>query len=625
MSSYSNVLFDCLVSDLSRALPTLGWGDLYEGNLRKKAWPGISPKQFACLSLLDSIFKKFEDDKNEKADKLALDKFIECNNRCSDFTSIDTSDMTDILAISLGEFKNAFWRFFYQSDLLCEVPESDISLKEVTLNGSFHCGFPMSILDDLSNDVIEHMATGPGASIGATGQSFYHKIAASRLSCSERSLYSLYKSETSRFPLWAETEKIRSATYDGCYEVPGSKLCYVPKSIDISRTICTEPSLNMLFQKGVGKRLELVLRKRFGIDLRSQPSKNRELARIGSLDGTYGTIDLSSASDTISIGLLKEICPPEILKRLMSFRSPSVVLPDGKTVQLHMVSSMGNAFTFPLQTILFSSVVIGVYRALNIKVEYPFGTDLGNFAVFGDDIIVRREAYDYVIDILGRLGFKVNLDKSFNDGSFRESCGSDFHCGINVRGIYCHSLKTKHDLYSLINRLNVWSANHGVYLKATIQNLMDKIGYRFNPIPPWEDDMAGVKVPLSLADLNQLGIDLNTFSIVYKRYQTVASTITMLNIGTREKIRKGVIHNPPGVLLAAIGGYLREGKIHTRVDSPFFKKRIAIAPGWDYIDLYQSTFTAGGWHRWKSSFVKINLGSGLSLNPSVIKPTKVVR
>jgi len=650
MSSYSNVLLNDLVLDLSLGVPTLRYEDLAAGNCREAAWPGITGKEFACLALVDSFLKKFEDEKTDTADKRALEKFVACNTRCEGFAAIDDAAMDEITTIAMGEFKKSFWNFFYKSCDSSRLGLDDVSLRELSLSGHYMIGIPVSILDDLT-EIAESGRTGPGASIGAVGQSFYHKMAASCVSCSDESLYSLYKRETTSWPLWSETEKIRSTNLGRCKVVPGSKLQYVPKSRDISRTICTEPSLNMFFQQGVRDVLERQLRRRYGIDLQTQPAKNQALACIGSRNGAYGTIDLSSASDTISIGLLKEICPPEVFRRLMSLRSPTVKLPSGEIIQLHMVSSMGNAFTFPLQTILFSSIVVGVYEALNIKVEYPYDSKivgehrLGNFAVFGDDIIVRREAYNLVIDLLRRCGFEVNSTKSFNEGPFRESCGKDYFQGYNVRGVYCQSLKTKHDVFSLINRLNVWSANHGIALPRTLNSLMDRIGWKFNPIPPWEDDSAGVKVPLDLADPTQLFIS-EEGSILYNRYVAEPRKVDLLNVGMLQNVGKlckldkakvknlirhksttarerkrlkallrqesrSVLNNQPGILLAALGGYLHEGYVHERVDSPFFKKRAAVALGWDYIDPCHSSFTNDGWQRWKLNFVRANLGNGL--------------
>lgn len=594
MGLCSLALYSCLTSDLSRVLPTVPFRRLSEGNLRDAIWPGIAKREVASLFLLDSILKKFEDSKSSEADDVALTKFLACNSHCESFRSIDTSQLTEIQAIALGEMKKSFSDFFFN-------PGGDYWLNPEIIS--------------------EGMAFGPGASVGASGDSFYQKVAAGPLTGTVPSLYTLYKREASKCSLWDETEKIRFDHFGGYKEVQGSRLSFVPKTHEISRTICTEPVLNMFVQKGIGNAFEARLMQRFGINLSTQPDKNRELARIGSLNGTFGTIDLSSASDTISLNLLREILPSYVLSWLMESRSGFVTLPNGQLQQMHMVSSMGNAFTFPLQTILFSSVVIGVYNALNIAIVKPHGSDpelpnynLGNYAVFGDDIIIRREAYDLVVNLLERMGFFVNHDKSFNEGPFRESCGLDFWDGYNVRGVYCRSLKTKQDVYSLINRLNVWSSNHAVPLPCTIQYLLGSSGLKFNPVPPWESDVAGIKVPLWIASSQPAGTrrDKWTGSVVYMRYLPRDESTSLLDVGSRPQVflrGRTLFHNPAGILYSAIRGYLRDGKLAIRTRLTKYLKRLAIAPCWDYRDPCRSLLTNDGWHNWKSCYVDVNLGS----------------
>lgn len=588
MGLCSQALFASLVNDLSGHLPSLSFSTiLFHKRHRELAWPGVSKKQFACLSLLESFLKKFEDDKSSKADDVALAKFLAANSHCENFSSIDTSDMTDIQAICLGTFKAVFNDFFF---------ERRDETYWLTLDG-----------------IMSNIAPGPGASVGVKGTSFYEKIVAGPLTGTRKSLFSLYKRETSKYTLWDEAEKIRSNHFGDFVQVPGSRLSFVPKSQEVSRTICTEPSLNMLIQKGIGKLFELQLDRKFGINLSTQPDKNRMLAKIGSENGAYGTIDLSSASDTVSMNLLREILPSYVFSWLKEARSDSVQLPDGSLCPLHMVSSMGNAFTFPLQTILFASVVIAVYRSLGIEVVFPRGNSLGTFAVFGDDIIVRREAYSLVTDLLRRIGFFVNLDKSFNEGPFRESCGSDFWDGFNVRGVYLRSLKTKQDLYSAINRLIVWSANHCVALSDTISYLWTAGRLKFLPVPPWESDVAGLKVPLWLASPERLKRHKLTKSIMYLRYLPNERPVSLVDVQSRpNSLSKGFFHNPAGILLSAVAGYLREGKILKRQNLTYYKKRVAVAPCWDYINPCHSNLTSDGWHRWLNIYVGLNIGSCLA-------------
>jgi hypothetical protein len=567
-----------LVSDLSRKLPTLPYAALIEGNLREKAWPGITAREYACLALGDSLLKKFQDQVSPEADGRALAKFLAFNNKCNVKAPIDRTSITEIEEIAVGEASRTFYEFWFR-------PGGDYILS----------------VDSISAG----LAVGPGASIGVKGNDFYRKVCASLLTGTRKSLYTLYKRETSKYPLWEETENIRSNHFGGFKEVPGSRLSFVPKTRDISRTICTEPLLNMMVQKGIGAVIEQQLLARFGINLASQPSRNRILARIGSEHDTYSTIDLSNASDSVSCSLMRELLPPYILSWIMEARSEAVELPDGSSVPLHMVSSMGNAFTFPLQTALFASVVLGVYKALDITAYKPYHHK-ANFGVFGDDIIVEKRSFSMVCRILERFGFTVNGDKSFGSGPFRESCGSDFWSGYDVRGIYCQSLRTKQDVYSLINRLNVWSANHEVPLSDTIRYLVTGLGKIIYPIPVWDADDAGLKVPLEMLPLSKLRGSKKTGGILYNRYTPRHKEISLLAVESRPVVRRKWFDNHPGILLTAISGHLRGGSIVERVDRPHYIKRIALAPCWDWYNPCYSKLQSNGWHRFKT-YVALNL------------------
>jgi hypothetical protein len=280
----------------------------------------------------------------------------------------------------------------------------------------------------------------------------------------------------------------------------------------------------------------------------------------------------------MSLALVREFFPPTVVKWLERARTPFTILPDGREVELHMVSSMGNAFTFPLQTLFFTSLVYGVYRARSIKIERPGAHSLGNFAVFGDDIIVAREAYGHVCKLLMMCGFKVNVDKSFNDGLFRESCGRDYFNGHNVRGVYIQSLKTVYDRYSAINRLNVWSAEHDVPLLATVGLLAR--GLRNIQVPFHESDDAGFKVPRLC--LVKPRIDPFTRAVCYRAFTIRIRSFSVTDIETRPPRLPHWLNNPTALLMAALAGTLRRGRITPRVDVCDYRLKSKSSPHWDY-------------------------------------------
>lgn len=581
-----HALFNTLKIDVYKNLPTYPFDPVT--NYRDMARPECGGREYACLALLDSFLKKFEDDVEEGADERAIAKFLDANKHCLAL-SIDRSNMTEIEAVALGEFESTIWKFF--------EPDGDhywLDPVRAIANGRF----------------------GPGASVGVKGTSFYRKVGSAPLTTSKTSIYRLYLSATVQHSL-AEGADITRAKQFGLVDyVPGSVLSCVPKSRDIKRTICTEPSLEMYLQQGIAEQLTQRLESFFGISLPLQESRNQCLAEIGSRTGRYGTIDLQSASDTIALSMLREVLPRYAFSIFAEARSDNVLLPDGNITPLHMVSSMGNAFTFPLQTAIFCSVVWACYRALGIRLSKPVGAYTGNYGVYGDDIIVYREAYALVSTLLKRLGFKVNATKSFNEGPFRESCGADFWHGYNVRGIYCKTLKTKQDSYSLVNRLMTWSCNHGVDLTLTLKYLVSVSGIKYVPIPPWESEDAGVRVPWSMASMLCQKRDKGTGSVVYLAYRSAPKsidfnsiesarsdekprrrTIKFLSDMKEELRRKGLIVNSDAILLSALGGYLEGGRLVERQPA-FYKKRACVAPCWEWHSPSLTGLTGSGWRRW---------------------------
>lgn len=235
------------------------------------------------------------------------------------------------------------------------------------------------------------------------------------------------------------------AAFNDINVVAGNVLFTVPKKTDIDRCACKEPDLNMFLQKGVGKHIRRRLL-RHGINLNDQ-SVNRNLARLGSRDNTLATLDLSSASDLISIEVVKCLLPDEWFLYLNDIRSHFTQI-DEETIQLEMFSSMGNGFTFELESLLF--------YALTRTVLYFEGIS-GVVSVYGDDIICPSAGYSMVTFVLERFGFLVNEDKSFHTGPFRESCGGHYHNGEDITPFYIKkSPERLTDLIRVANQLRRW-------------------------------------------------------------------------------------------------------------------------------------------------------------------------
>ncbi len=557
----------CLDHDLIMA----GW------NGAISPYPDMNVRQKAMQSLRASLLKKFKDKPSASAESNALSLFLKINEQCKAF-KLGTTGLTTFEAIALGEAKEFIHRLFFPSNQISG------NLRRLTLA-----------------EISSRFSLGNGANIGSYGTDFLSKIGTSHMTASDSRLHKLYVQAISCDPLWSSVESTRSK-FRETEVVQGSRLSFVPKTTEISRTICTEPVLNMLFQKGIASVLEDLLLEICGIDLRTQPDKNRRLAQLGSKDGRFGTIDLSSASDSMSIGLVREFFPKHVFDMLVMTRCPCTVLPDGTNVELHMISSMGNAFTFPLQTIFFTSLVYGAYRALSINFDRPRRQSLGNFAVFGDDIICTTEAYGLLVRMLSICGFSVNVDKSFNSGPFRESCGHDYFLGHNVRGVYIKSLLALNDRYSAINRLNRWSAIWRIPLPTVIHSLLR--GVRLLPVPLDEMDDCGIKVPERF--IVKRKVNRKTGGLYYRYLHRQPNSYDVTDVELKPPKLRGWVNNPHAVLLAALAGTLRHGKAVTRSSEhgrAMF--RIRSSSRWDWIPSeYAEMRTIGeGW----KSFIELNL------------------
>jgi len=220
-----------------------------------------------------------------------------------------------------------------------------------------------------------------------------------------------------------------------------ARLAFVPKTYKALRAIGVEPFMNLFLQLGIGKWMDHRL-KRFGIDIHDQ-SINQQLALEGSLSGLLATIDLSNASDTISYLLVMELLPPDWLCLLDLCRSSVFELPSGELVTLEKYSSMGNGYTFPLETLIFYALA---------KASAEDSCVDGAVSAYGDDIVVPTGAVAMLLETLKALGFTPNSSKSFWSSPFRESCGHDYYNGENIRPVFLRGTRVC-DLYVYHNGL----------------------------------------------------------------------------------------------------------------------------------------------------------------------------
>lgn len=232
--------------------------------------------------------------------------------------------------------------------------------------------------------------------------------------------------------------------------VPGSVLFTVPKNAEIDRAAAKEPELNQFLQRSVGLHIRDRLLRVTGIDLTDQ-SRNRELAARGSKYRDWATIDLSSASDLISRTLVNRLVPPDWYTYLDDIRSHTMLI-DGEPHSMEMFSSMGNGFTFELETAIFWSLAKAILDCCDLS-QNPHN----EVFVYGDDIVCSPALAKRISTIFPWFGFKINKKKSYWSGPFRESCGGHYYNGSDVTPFYLRNpLRELPDLLKILNEFRAW-------------------------------------------------------------------------------------------------------------------------------------------------------------------------
>lgn len=590
MGTRPDALYSAVLKDLSAYMPL---GPVAPSMLP----PDVSYKQFVSTSLAYDLVRKWTPSDAREADANAKEKFLASNKKCRDWR-LTFEDEADRLLY--GEFKR------HIDDFLHPLGEP--------LFSSYA-------------DLHQFGKVGPGTSLAARGQSLYAKLFSSKLSASSYGLYKVYRDNVqASHSSWFQAECLRSDQYGEVDIVRSSRCSFVPKTRDTSRMICVEPSVNMFYQLGLGTILEDRLSRLYNIDLSTQPEKNRLLAQRGSLDGSFSTIDLSSASDSLSLKMCEDVFPTWFFQTLLELRSHTVSL-DGSPVPLNMISTMGNGFTFPLQTVMFSCLIRAAYSVEDIPLQngwsprgtkyYANGepvskhTSTFNWCCFGDDLIVDKRAYRNVRRLLRIIGCEVNNSKTFFEGPFRESCGADWFYGQPARSVFVKRLRSPQDIFVAINLLNGWSAYTGIPLISTVQCLT---GWLRSPakdfaVPFDENIEAGIRVPAAyLSNLPRRCI--NTGSILYRTF--VASPKKIRFVADTIHYPRGVkrlIYNPNGLLISFLYGELESGGISIRLDRSLYRRKLRSTPYWDYQP--RDSLTNGyrlSWQQWETA-VLINLSN----------------
>lgn len=308
-----------------------------------------------------------------------------------------------------------------------------------------------------------------------------------------------FDSEMSQYPdvqdYWHRQKLQRAEPALETYQVVESlALTLVPKTFKSLRSIMPNTTIGSYMSMGLGEMLRMRL-KRVGYDIRSLQMRHRMLAQSASVHDQWTTADLSSASDSITEALVRRLFPADWFAALKQCRIGKVTLPDSTCIESLTFCTMGIGYTFPLQTLVFLSLLKAIaainWHRLEPKV----------ISVYGDDMIYESCLHQHVLRAFPQVGFILNVDKTFAQGAFRESCGGDYFRGVDVRPFQPRNgtqlvPQTAYEavLYKYINGLLMrWTEYE---IAGTLQYLtseLEKVVHTTKLVPNDYPDDAGVR------------------------------------------------------------------------------------------------------------------------------------
>jgi hypothetical protein len=350
------------------------------------------------------------------------------------------------------------WKRFHAAETLCR--STNQSFRSFgTFSDPFWVKVRARIRDALGSfdwdECSKGFAFGPGATTRLTRAEAHAAYKYSGIPESTSGNADLARCVIRTVPLWEQSVRVCAGdSGDLVNLVPGNSIITVPKSYKTDRCIAKEPCMNIYIQKGIGR----VLRNRLlrvGVNLNDQ-TLNQRAALIGSYNGSLATIDLSMASDTLAFELVSYLLPNDWWWACEQARSPVGTLPSGEVIHYQKFSSMGNGYTFELESLIFWAIAQTVCcRYVNERES--------KVRVYGDDLVVPTEFAQELLGRLSQAGFKPNEGKTFTSGPYRESCGKHYFQGDDITPFYVRKPVEKLDrLFLVHNNLKRWSDRTGV-------------------------------------------------------------------------------------------------------------------------------------------------------------------
>jgi len=269
------------------------------------------------------------------------------------------------------------------------------------------------------------------------------------------------------------------------------QLILVDKSWKIKRPINPNTRVGAWFTNAISSYMEEKLND-VNLPIRKLQQRHRRLVKRASVNRELTTADLTAASSSIAIWLLTSILPYSWIKLLKLGRIKNYVVHNRKS-QFGEFMGMGIGFTFPCQMVVFYSLLKAIANVLKVP---------GLISVYGDDLIYPTGIHTMVAHIFPKLGLILNEDKTYDQRHFRESCGSDYYRGVDVRPFniegkhqYLTRIRYLEFCYKLINGLKRrWDDSEIESTLAFLHGEVTRFGGDLLQVPFSFPDTAGIKV-----------------------------------------------------------------------------------------------------------------------------------
>lgn len=447
------------------------------------------------------------------------------------FWNQPTADLTDVSTTYSGWSNSIHYR--------SKIADMDCVAKRNSMT-SF-----LSVLDTVSNIVGASLGLfhfqdyrfrhGPGAISEST--SIVNKYSWRNWSDRLESVFPIADCGFHNFPSWAASVSNRlldvvDPTFIGSLD-PCARMVAVPKTYTRPRLIAAEPSEHQWCQQNIWHYFRTNTEKTWisAFVRFTDQSLNQDLCVEGSRSGSLATVDLSAASDRVTchaVGQMFRVNPRLLLalratrtryvRQNLTKRSPGLI-------ELRKFSTMGSACTFPVESIIFLSIALAsilTVRRLPVNLR-SIRSLSGEVSVFGDDLVVPNDSRELLFDALELLDFKVNTDKSYWTGRFRESCGVDAFDGVDVTPIFWRSLP-KSNPESIASTVSVRNNFYSKFFLSTAAYLASTIRKANLPSISMDSGVCGFKSrvgPVVNRHLTRYNMDLHRMETLVPQLSTV--------------------------------------------------------------------------------------------------------